>query len=377
MNSKVQLGGRGGAAPVRKPRGYKGLISFVLIAGGLAACDADTPPPKQFMVVRTTVVREAEYAPSITLTGEIRPRVQNEAAFRVGGRIVAREVEIGAHVAAGDVLARLDPAEQHTALAAAQAAADAAEAELRQASLAFERQASLLDRGYTTRREHDRAEEAARMAQAALDAAEAEAAAARDQLSHTVLRAAAPGIVTARHVEVGQVVQAAQPVFTLAEDGQRDAVFSVQETVLAEPPAERAIAVSLVADPRVAAVGAVREVAPVLSRTTGAVLVKVGLAAGSDAMPLGAAVSGVARFSPRHGVILSWRALASQGGKPAVWVVDPVSNTVTPKLVTVAEYDTERVIVSEGLAPGEIVVTAGAQLLRPGQVVVRAKGVEL
>jgi hypothetical protein len=56
MISKTQLGSRGGAVPVRKAGGYAGLISVVLIAGGLAVCDADTPPPKQFMVVRTTVL---------------------------------------------------------------------------------------------------------------------------------------------------------------------------------------------------------------------------------------------------------------------------------------------------------------------------------
>ena len=52
-----------------------------------------------------------------------------------------------------------------------------------------------------------------------------------DALGYTDLRASASGIITARNIEVGQVAQAAQSAYTLAEDGGRDAVFDVYESI--------------------------------------------------------------------------------------------------------------------------------------------------
>ena len=111
----------------------------------------------------------------------------------------------------------------------ANAGVQAAEAKLRQVTSNFERQKALLKDGFTTQRDYDQAEQEHRSAQAMLDSARAQLATARDQLAQTVLRAPSPGIITARHMEVGQVAQPSQPVFALAQDGPRDAVINVQE----------------------------------------------------------------------------------------------------------------------------------------------------
>ena len=134
-------------------------------------------------------------------------------------------------------------------LNSAQATVQAAEAQLRQASSALERQKALLERGYTTRREYDAAEEAFRTSQSSLDSANAQLATARDQLSYTVLRAGTPGIITARNAEAGQVVQAAQAVFSLAQDGARDAVFYLHESAFSHDLARPEVEIALVADP--------------------------------------------------------------------------------------------------------------------------------
>ncbi|WP_246693731.1 HlyD family efflux transporter periplasmic adaptor subunit, partial [Mesorhizobium sp. M2E.F.Ca.ET.166.01.1.1] len=72
----------------------------------------------------------------------------------------------------------------------------------------------------------------------------------------------APGVITARQVEAGQVVQAAQTVFTIAEDGDRDAVFNVHETLVARTPSGPAVTITLLSDPQIRAVGKVREISP-------------------------------------------------------------------------------------------------------------------
>jgi membrane fusion protein, multidrug efflux system len=357
-----------------------GLSSHVapavaLLAGlALAACRPEEPARNPPLAVKATTVALASYAPTVMFTGEIRARTQSDLSFRVSGRIIERNVDVGAQVSAGQVLARIDPREQEANVAAARASLDAAEASLRQVSANFERQKTLLARGFTTRRDYDQAEEAFQTAQGSVESARAQLATARDQLSYTMLRAEGAGLITARTAESGQVVQAAQAVFTIAQDGARDAVFNVQESLIAPEAPEPQIEIALLSDLNVTAVGTVREVAPTLSAQTGTILVKVGLDSAPPAMELGAAVKAVGRFRPRDVVLLPWNALSSQGGKPAVWVVDTATSAVKLQPVTIGRFDSGRIVVLDGLAPGQIVVTAGAQLLRPGQVVALAVG---
>jgi len=70
-----------------------------------------------------------------------------------------------------------------------------------------------------------------------------------------------------------------------------------------------------------------------------------------------------------HGFDLPAGALTRAEGQPAVWVVDPRAQTVALRAVEVLRFDPGRVLVGQGLAPGEVVVTAGVQALRPGQKV--------
>ena len=90
----------------------------------------------------------------------------------------------------------------------------------------------MIDQGFATRSAYDTAQQNLRTAQGSLDQAEAQAGSAKDALSYSELRADKSGVITARNIEVGQVAQAAQPAFTLAVDGPRDAVFNVYEVDL-------------------------------------------------------------------------------------------------------------------------------------------------
>ncbi len=351
------------------------VTALGLASLGLAACGQQAPASETPSVtVRAQTVALTDHAPTIRLTGEIMAQVQSDLSFRVSGRIVERNADVGTHVTADQVLARLDPEEQKANVSAAEASVRAAEAQLRQASSTFERQKTLLTQGFTTRRDYDQAEQAFRTAQGTLEATKAQLGSATDQLSQTVLRAGVAGVITTRNAEAGQVVQSAQVVFSLAHDGPRDAVFNVQEIVFVQEPADRNVDLALVSDPTIKTTGIVREVAPTVDPASGTVKVKIGIARPPAGMDLGAAVIGEGRFKPTKLVILPWSALSSQDGEPAVWLVDRKTNTVTQRKISVDRYDTGRIIVRKGLEPGEVVVTAGAQLLRPNQKVAIAGG---
>ncbi|WP_054312645.1 efflux RND transporter periplasmic adaptor subunit [Mesorhizobium sp. 1M-11] len=323
------------------------------------------------VLVATQKAEIADYADTVSLTGVIAARTVNNLSFRVGGRVAERLVEVGDHVDKNQTLARIDPQEQESDLRTAQANLDAAQAQLTQTSATFDRQKTLLAQGYTTRRDYDQADQALKVAQGSVEAAKSALANAKENLSFTELRAGAPGIVTARTVEAGQVVQAAQTVFVVAEDGDRDAVFNVQETLVAgvhgsgPPP----VAVALLADPKITAQGVVREISPVVDPASSSVRVKVGIPQTPAAMPLGAAVVGSVSGTHGQAVVLPWQALTSSDGKPAVWVVDPASKAVAIAPVSVLAYGTATVAIGEGLKAGQTVVTAGGQMLSPGLVV--------
>ena len=138
--------------------------------------------------------------------------------------------------------------------------------------------------------------------------------------------------------------------------------------------ADPGVELTLVSNPTVKAEGTVRQVSPTVDPANGTVRVKVGIADTPAAMTLGAAAVGEGRFQPRRLAVIPWSALSSKNGLPAVWTVDPGTRAVSLKLITVEEYETGKIVVRKGLEPGELVVTDGAQFLRPQQVVAITEG---
>jgi RND family efflux transporter MFP subunit len=346
------------------------LAGLLLAVLPLAGCgESAAPAPRLPFAVIVQTAQPQSYDSDITLTGTVKAQVPSELSFRISGRVIERKADVGQHVGADDVLARLDPTEQEADLRAAQAGLAGAEATMHQADAALERQKSLLAAGYATQAAFDIAERVQRTSAGSLDVAKAQVATAQDALSYTYLRAGHPGMITARNIEVGQVAQAAQMAFVLAQDGPRDAVFSVFESAFSHKLSKPQIDLSLVGDPSVKTFGKVREVSPVVDAKTGTVQVKVQIDSSGPALPLGAAVMGTGRARIDNVFVLPWTAMTAKDGKPAVWVVDPADKSVHLRTVTVARYEKERIILDGGLKPGESVVIEGGKFLREGQIV--------
>jgi RND family efflux transporter MFP subunit len=344
-------------------------ILFAPLVLSLAACEKETAATRPATLVRTELVQPQSRQSVIRLTGDVQAQVSTELSFRVSGRVTDRLVDVGAHVNAGDVLARIDPTEQQADIDGAKAAVAAAEAQLRVATATFERQKTLLANGFTTRPSYDLAQEGLRTAEGSLETAKAQLGTSTDALTNTELRANAAGIITARNIEVGQVVQSAQSAYTLAEDGTRDAVFDVYESIFLQPLAGDTIKVTLVSDPSITALGRPREISPTVDPKSATVRVKMAIQNPPPAMTLGSAITGEGRTKPADKIVLPWNALTAALNGPAVWVVDPKTNAVSLRDIVVETYETNSFVVSGGLTVGERVVTDGGKLLRPGQTV--------
>ncbi|HEN8801066.1 efflux RND transporter periplasmic adaptor subunit [Pseudomonas sp. CM25] len=336
-----------------------GLGLVVLLAG----CSKEEAPE---VLPRVGVLRvePTDFAARVTLTGDVQARVQTDLSFRVGGKIISRSVDVGDHVKANQVLARLDPKDLQNNVNSAKAEVFAAQARVTQTAAAFVRQQKLLPKGYTSQSEYDSAQAALLSNQSALKAAQAQLANANEQLSYTALVSEADGVITERQAEVGQVVQATMPIFSLARDGDRDAVFNVYESLLVAPPSDAGVIVSLLDDPKVKAQGFVREITPTVSAQSGTVQVKVALKDVPPGMQLGAPVTATTNAQGRPSIELPWSALTKALHEPAVWVVGEGDKAELRK-VEVSRYLTGKVVIASGIKGGETVVVSGGQLLHP------------
>ena len=310
---------------------------------------------------------KTEAGAAVTLTGRIEAEDEVALAFRISGRVLENDRKLGDRIEAGQVVARLESQNERNSLRAAQANLVASQGQLTQARNHFERQDTLLKQGWTTRANHDQAKQAQQTAESQVDAAEAQMKTAYDLVSFTELKADAPGVVTSVGPAAGEVVQAGQMIVRIARRDGRDAVFDVPAQVIRTAPSDPIITVSLSDDPKVMALGRVREIAPQADPVTRTFAVKVGLKDPPPAMRLGATVTGRMEGDSVPVIDIPATALTKINSQPAVWIVDPLNKTVSIRNVDILRYDPARVAVSGGLTTGEVIVTAGVQALHPGQ----------
>jgi RND family efflux transporter MFP subunit len=345
-------------------------LILTLSALVLASCKPDTKvEAPEVRPVRTVTAARGEAGETVVLTGHVRAEDEPALAFRIGGRMIERPVNVGDRVEAGQVLAKLDPENELNALRSAEAAVTAAQGQLTYARGDFERQQQLLANGHTPRARFDQSQKALQNAQSQVDNTEAQLQIARDRVSWTTLTADAPGTVTARGAEPGEVVQAGQMIVRLARQGGRDAVFDVPAQLLRSAPSDALITVRLTDDPSVTATGRVREVAPQADPVTRTFEVKVGLSDPPEVMRLGATITGSVKLDSEPVIAIPASALTELNRQPAVWIVDPKGLTVSLRNVELLRHDPGTVVIAQGLDTGDIVVTAGIQALHPGQKV--------
>ncbi|KPX76243.1 efflux RND transporter periplasmic adaptor subunit [Pseudomonas syringae group genomosp. 3] len=345
-----------------------GLVLGFISLLSLGACSAGKPAEKALVRVAVQPVASLDVASSVMLTGDIQARKVTEQSFRVSGKLVKRYVDVGDRVRAGQVLARLDPREQKTDLASANAEVAVRESRLHLAEQNYQRQQLLLPKGYTNLNEYQKARSGLDSARGDLAALRAQQANARDQVGYTELFAVADGVITARHAEEGQVVQAATPVFNLAHDGQREAVFSAYESLLGADQTEGTVTISPLGQPSIQLSGTIREITPIVSAASGTLRVRVALPDAAIAPALGSVVSARVQTRSQRAFALPWSALSRTQGQPAVWQLDDQSKVRLTR-VKVLRYEQGQVIVSEGLNEGDRVVSRGLQFLYPGQQV--------
>ena len=348
---------------------------IVALAGitALAACSKTDTAPDPVRAVRTLTISPQTAGGAYEYAGEVKSRTESRLSFRVGGKMLKRLVDLGDTVKAGQVLAQLDPQDLRLGQDAARAAVAMAQASYDQNAADFKRYKDLHDQGFIGPAELDRRDMALKTARAQLDQAKAQSNVQGNQASYAALVADASGVVTGVDIEPGMVVASGTPVLRLAHDGPRDVVFSVPEDkvgllkAMAAQPGRFNVRLWGAEAPPLPAT--IREISAAADPVTRTFMIKADIGKVA-AVRLGQTVTVTMELPQTAGVTkLPLSALREEQGKSAVWLVDRGNMTVKSQFVTLAGADGNEAVISSGLSPGQVVVTAGVHVLNPGQKV--------
>jgi RND family efflux transporter MFP subunit len=339
------------------------------VAAMLGACSADKPTAEAVRPVRTAEIRYDAAREANRYAATVQSRYEVDQAFRVGGKVVQRKVDVGQTVREGDVLAVLDDTDYRLAEDAARQQWQAAVSQARQAESDRQRLQHLRGDGSVSDADDERARTGAQTAQAAAEAQTRQLELARNRVKYTVLRASRGGVVTAVRFQVGQVVPEGLPVVAIADPGVPEIVVDVPEDQVAVFTKAKFTA-SLASAPEDRFDVVLRELSPqaaAQTRTYRARLKPVN----ARALPLGATATLAAGHVAAGAsvAVVPASAITQSNGQPALWVVkrsgqEPVG-TVELQPVAVHGYRNDEVLVSGPPAQAQV-VTAGVQKMAPG-----------
>ena len=355
----------------RRMVGYA-AISLV-IAANLSACGEKPLPQSKPHPVLVTTVHNVYDSSERTFTGIVSARHESVQGFRTGGKVIARMVEVGQNVVAGQALARLDPADYQLALQAAEEQLQAARVDAEQAASDEARFRRLLADHSVSVADHERQKARADAAAARQAQAARQLDLARNRTKYTTLVAEFNGVITSVNFETGQIVAEGQPVVTIANLSELEVVADLPEEMAGNVGAFSASA-SFPGLQEINVPLKLREMSPAASATTRTFHARFSIPDNTSAIQqtlhLGMTANlHLSRKDSELAAVLPATAVWKTNGKIMVWQVDNSGSRLVAKAVQVIRYTNEAVLL-RGMADGTKVVSAGIQKLTPGLAVV-------
>lgn len=344
------------------------LIIAALGLSLLSACSKPVEKAEDIRPVRAIKVVTDNADISAEFSGEVRPRIESKLGFRVSGKIISRHVDVGTPVKRGQVLMQLDPQDLVLAQTQAKAGLSAAESNRDLAKAEFKRYQELREKNFVASAVLESKETTYKAAQSSYEQALAAFKNQSNQAAYTSLISDLDGVVTGIDVEAGQVVAAGAPVMRVAQAGEMDVVIGIPEDKVNTIRAIKNIRVRLWVNPAEEIVATLRELSPIADPVTRTYTAKLALPSTTKNIKLGmtAAVSFVAK-NPTAMIKLPMTALFQEKNATFVWVVESGAVKMLP--VQLAGSSGQDVLLAGGIALGQTVVTAGVNLLKPGQKV--------
>lgn len=347
-----------------------GLLLPLTVGIGCSNQDRQTQPVsrpvKVFRIGEPTINSVRDFA------GEVRARIETPLSFRVAGKLLERKVDVGDPVRKGQLLAILDNNDYRLAAQSLKAQLGSAQADSNFLRDDLARYRELLTQRVISPPEFERHETVYATARERTAALEAQLAQALNQLNYTELHADRDGVVTALDAEAGQVLAAGQAVVTLAQLDEKEIHFDIPEHRLAEIKRQQSVNVSLWSDEHRLLKAKIREIASAADPASRTYRVKATLLEGLDTVQLGMTATVHIDANTASGIAIPLSAVytpQNQPDRPLVWLVDEHAATVKSVPVRLGEMLAGERIAVEGLAVGQLLVSAGVQRLAEGQAV--------
>ena len=355
---------------IARLRAIGAILMVVALAPALTACD-DAATSATATPARPVQVQRVVFAPADEnreFAGVVRARYETDLGFRVAGKIVARLINVGDRVRAGDVVARLDPRDLQLQVESADAELTAATSNLAQAAADELRYQNLRTRGYAAVADYERKKAAKDEAEGRMERAQRALDLAQNQLAYADLKADADGVITATLAESGQVVALGQAIARLAHRGEMEAVVALPETRLSEAR-QSAASVRLWSDPNRRFSARLRELSPQADTATRTYAARFTIENPDDTVALGMTAT-VVLSRPTDTMVakVPLAAILNRGTGPTVYRVDD-AGVLERRSVIVSSFNEVAALVTSGLEDGDQIVTLGAQMLEAGQKV--------
>lgn len=346
-------------------------LAVMLAAAGsilLAGCSKPVEKAEDVRPVRAVRLAADNIDVVAEFPGDVRARVESRLGFRVGGKIVTRKVDVGTLVKQGQVLMQLDPQDLQLAQAQANAGLKAAESNRDLAKAEMKRYQELREKNFVSQAVLDGKETAFKAAQASYDQALAAYRNQSNQAGYANLVSDVDGVVTSVDAEVGQVVAAGNPVVRVARAGEKEIVIGIPEDKVDTLRRITDVRVRTWAKPNEIIPGKLRELSPVADPATRTYTARISIPNASDDIKLGMTAYVTFAAKTQHAMIkLPLTALFQDKAATSVWMIENGSVKLVP--VQVAGTSGNDILVAGGIAPGQTIVTAGVNLLKPGQKV--------
>jgi RND family efflux transporter MFP subunit len=319
-----------------------------------------TRPP----LVETTEVRTEDVVRVLAVTGRLRPRLANRVQSLVPGTILTLTREEGQAVRRGDVLATLDARTVRTGITQARAQLAAGRVELDQRERELGRLGRLAGAGGVAEREVEDAQAALDAARESVRRLEALVAEAESRLREYTLVSPIDGFVLARPVDPGQNVPAQTVLYELATGTGAEVEMEIDEQYLGELAPGLEAVVSPLTGERQRFAARVTTIGRRVREESGAVPVRLAFVGEAPQLPAGLSVDVNLTVAAHPGATtVSRAAVAGLGAAPYVMLVR--GDTVVQRPVQVIDWPSPRIVILDGLAPGDRVV-ATPRLVRPG-----------
>lgn len=312
--------------------------------------------------------------------GVLEPSEITPLSFKVAGKLTAVNLQVGEPVSDGDLLAELDDTAYRNTVEERRAALDEANALLEQDQNTLARQQTLFDRRVVSSVAVQNAETDVRSRRAQLTQAERALSTAEEDLADTKLYAPYDGLINAVEVESFQTVSAGTTVVSIYQAAAFEVSFSVNFATASRLVVGTPATVRLADDPDITFPATVTELGE-RADTVSSFPAVVTLTETAEFMKAGMAVEVSLTFALQSetGFLLPMSAAVNEGEIPPhvpgdkvpvdVYVYDPSSSTVRRQTVVMGGLRENKLVIVEGLSPGDRVATAGVSFLRDGMEV--------